>query len=217
MERGRLERLAPLSGVLFFVLVVAAIVIFPDETPSADDSRAKVVKFWLEHDSEAVASSIVIALAAIPLVWFAGTLRAASRAAEGAEGRLSATAFAGAIILAAALVIGGTMQFVIGDAADDLPPVAIQTLSAASSDFFFPFLVGIFLWLFATALVILRHGLLHAAFGWLAILIAIVAITPIGFAGFIAAPVWVLAASIALYRRWNAPPTAPATSPGSPA
>jgi len=217
MERGRLERLAPLSGVLFFVLVVAAIVIFPDETPSPDDSRAKVVKFWLEHDSDATASAIVIALAAIPLVWFAGRLRAASRAAEGAEGRLSATAFAGAIILAAAILIGGTIQFVIGDAADDLPPVAIQTLSALSSDFFFPFLVGIFLWLSATALVILRHRLLHAAFGWLALLVAIVAITPIGFAGFIAAPVWVLAASIALYRRWNAPPTAPATSPGSPA
>ena len=224
MQRGRLERLAPLSGVLFFVLLAAAIIIFPDETPSADDSRAKVVKFWLEHDSDAVISSIVIALAAIPLVWFAGTLRAASRAAEGVEGRLSATAFAGAIILAAALVIGATMQFVIGDAADDLPPVAIQTLSAASGDFFFPFLVGIFLWLFATGLVILRHGALHAAFGWLAILVAIVAITPVGFVGFVAAPVWTLAASIALYRRWNVPPTAPpttptapATSPGSPA
>ena len=217
MQRGRLERLAPLSGVLFFVLVVAAIVIFPDETPSADDSRAKVVKFWLEHDSDAVASSIVLALSAIPLVWFAGTLRAASRTAEGVEGRLSATAFAGAIILAAALVIGGTMQFVLGDAADDLPPVAIQTLSAASSDFFFPFLVGIFLWLFATGLVILRHGLLHAAFGWLALLVAIVAITPVGFVGFIAAPVWTLAVSIALYRRWNAPPTGPATTPTAPA
>ena len=224
MQRGRLERLAPLSGVLFFVLLAAAIIIFPDETPSADDSRAKVVKFWLEHDSDAVTSSIIIALAAIPLVWFAGTLRAASRATEGVEGRLSATAFAGAIILAAALVIGATMQFVIGDAADDLPPVAIQTLSAASSDFFFPFLVGIFLWLFATGLVILRHGVLHAAFGWLAILVAIVSITPVGFFGFIAAPVWTLAVSIALYRRWNAPPsappttpTAPATSPGSPA
>jgi hypothetical protein len=217
MQRGRLERLAPLSGVLFVVLVVAAIVIFPDETPSADDSRAKVVKFWLEHDSDAVASSIVIALAAIPLVWFAGTLRAASRAAEGAEGRLSATAFAGAIILAAALVIGATIQFVIGDAADDLPPVAIQTLSALSSDYFFPFLIGIFLWLFATALVILRHGLLHAAFGWVAILIAIVSITPAGFFGFVASFLWILAVSIALYRRWTAPPTAPATSPGSPA
>jgi hypothetical protein len=219
MQRGRLERLAPLSGVLFFLLVAAAIIIFPDETPSVDDSRAKVVKFWLEHDSDAVASAIVFALSAIPLVWFAGTLRAASRTAEEAEGRLSATAFAGAIILAAAIAIGATMQFVLGDAADDLPPVAIQTLSAASSDFFFPFLIGIFLWLAATALVILRHRLLHAAFGWLALLIAIVAITPIGFVGFIASPLWVLAVSIALYRKQGAapPPTPPPAAPAAPA
>jgi hypothetical protein len=213
MQRGRLERLAPLSGVLFFLLIAAAIIIFPDETPSVDDSRAKVVKFWLEHDSDAVASSIVFALSAIPLVWFAGTLRAASRTAEEAEGRLSATAFAGAIVLAAAIVIGATMQFVVADGADDLPPIAIQTLSAASSDFFFPFLIGIFLWLSATALVILRHRLLHAAFGWLALLLAIVSITPVGFVGFIATPVWILAVSIALYRKQGAvapPPAAPA-------
>jgi hypothetical protein len=219
MQRGRLERLAPLSGVLFFLMIVAAIIIFPEETPSADDSRAKVVKFWLEHDTDAVVSAIVFTLAAIPLVWFAGTLRAASRAAEGADGRLSATAFAGAIILAAALVIGATMQFVIGDAADDLPPVAIQTLSALSSDFFFPFIIGGFIWLFATALVILRHRLLHPAFGWVAILIAIVSITPAGFFGFVASFLWVLAVSVALYLKQGAatPPTAPATSPGSPA
>jgi hypothetical protein len=215
MQRGRLERLAPLSGVLFFLMIAAAIIIFSDETPSVDDSRAKVVKFWLDHDSEAVASSIVFALSAIPLLWFAGTLRAASRAAEGAEGRLSATAFAGAIILAAGIVVGSTLQFTVADAADDLPPIATQTLSAASSDFFFPFLIGGFLWLLATALVILRHRFLHPAFGWVAVVIAIASITPVGFFGFIATPLWVLAVSIALYLTWRAP-TTPATSPGSP-
>jgi hypothetical protein len=44
-----------------------------------------------------------------------------------------------------------------------------------------------------------------------------VAITPVGFVGFIATPVWTLAASIALYLRWNAPPTGPATTPTAPA
>ena len=217
MQRGRLERLAPLSGVLFFLLIVAAVVIFPEETPSADDSRAEVVKFWLEHDTDALVSAIVFALAAIPLVWFAGTLRAASRTAEGVEGRLSATAFAGAIILAGGITVSAAFQFALGDAAEDLPPVAIQTLSALSSSFFFPFVIGGAIWLLATALVILRHGLLHPAFGWVAILIAIVSITPAGFFGFIASILWVTAVSVALYRKQGAtPPTAPATPPGPP-
>jgi hypothetical protein len=109
------------------------------------------------------------------------------------------------------------MQFALADAADDLPPIAIQTLSALSSDFFFPFVIGGAIWLFATALVILRHGLLHPAFGWLAVVIAVVSISPIGFFGFIASILWILAVSIALYRKSSAPPSAPATSPGSPA
>ena len=72
------------------------------------------------------------------------------------RGSLSATAFAGAIILAAALRDRRDHAVRHRRRRRRPAPVAIQTLSAASSDFFFPFLVGIFLWLFATGLVILR-------------------------------------------------------------
>src|SRR4051794_26619443 len=196
MERSRLERLAPLTGVLFFILVLAAFLVFPDETPDAGDGRAKVVKFWMDHDSDAMVSSVLWALSTIPLLWFAGALRSASRLAEGGTGRLSATAFAGAIALAAGNMIGANLTFVVGDVADDVPPAVTQTLSALSSDFFFPFILGGAVGLLPPALGLLRHRLLHPAFRWIANAIAAASITPVGFFGFLAPILWVPAAAV---------------------
>ena len=220
MNRGRLERLAPLAGVLFFALIVAAIVAFPDETPDGDDSRAKVVKFWLDHDSDAMVGAILLGLSTVPLLWFAGSLRSACRAAEGAAGRLSAVAFAGSIALATGLMIGANLQFITADIADNVPPDTLQAVAAIGDEFFFPFILGNAVWLLATGVVVLRHRPLHKVLGWLAILIGIVSLTPVGFFGFVATPVWVLVVSIVLFRRGDAAPpapTAPVTSPGSPA
>jgi hypothetical protein len=219
MAPSRLERLAPLSGVLFIALIVAAIIVFPDETPSVDDSLQKVVSFWRDHDSEAMVSGFLFALSAVPFLWFAGSLRGALRASEGGAGRLSAVSFAGAIVFAGAVAIGAGLQFAVADAAKDVRPVALQAMSAISSDFFFAFLVGAGTFMLANAVVILRHRALHVAFGWTALVIGIAALTPAGFFAFLATLLWVLVASIFLYVRPPvAPgaPTAPATSPGSP-
>jgi hypothetical protein len=215
MERSRIERLAPLAGVLAVVLIIVAIVIFPEETPSIDDSRAKVVKFWLDHDDEAAIASILLALSAVPFLWFAGSLRATLRAAEPAPGRVSSIAFAGMIVFAGGIAAGAMLMFTVADGADDLPPVAIQTLSALSADYFFPFLIGVATWMLATAVAILRYRAMHVAFGWTALIIGIAALTPVGFFGFIASGLWTLVASIALYvaaGREAAPPAAPAVT-----
>lgn len=40
MEQGRLERLAPLTGVVFFVLVLAAVFVNSSDTPGLSASAA---------------------------------------------------------------------------------------------------------------------------------------------------------------------------------
>ena len=87
-----------------------------------------------------------------------------------------------------------------------------QTLSVLSEDFFFPFLAGIALFMFATGICVLRHGGLPRWLGWVAIVIAVVSVTPIGFAGFLAAFIWTLVASIVLYLR-GGQTSAPAAPP----
>jgi len=220
MQQSRLERFAPLAGVLTIALVVAAIIVFPEETPASDDAVADVVKFWRDHDDAASVSAVLGALAAVPYMWFIGSLRAALRESEPPPGRLSALAFAGGILFAGALAVSTSLQFVLGESANDLSPAAIQALNALNAQFFFPFLVGVAVLMFASAVAILRYRGLHVAFGWTALIIGIVAVTPAGFFGFAASALWILAASIYLYvrgaRGTAAPPPAVPAPPGPP-
>jgi hypothetical protein len=200
MQAGRWERLAPLTGVVFFVLLIPAFLL-GGEPPDADDSTRTVIDFWTSNDDELIIGSIFAALAALFLLWFVGTLRSALRVAEGGTGRLSAIAYGGGLVLVAAAALGAGIQFAAADTAGDVPPAVTQTLSVMNSDVFFPFVVGTLGLLFATGLLTLRTGVLPAWLGWAAIVIGIVGITPAGFFGFIASLVWILVVSIVLYLR----------------
>ena len=218
MDRGRLERLAPLTGLLAIAVFIVAIVIFPDEPPGTDESREEVAKFWLDNDNAAQISAALATLAMVPFLWFAGSLRSVLRSAEGGTGRLASIVFAGMLAFAIAVATGAAIQWAIADAADDLPPESIQTLSPLVSGFFFPYVLGIAAWMLAIAVTVLRHGGLPKAIGWVSLVLGVLACTPIGWVSFLLAAPWVIAVSILLYRAQPAvaPPTAPASSPGSP-
>src|SRR5436190_3058055 len=191
MSRSRWERFAPLTGVVFFVLIAVTFAL-SNNTPDTNDSTVSTVAYWSAHDSRLIVAAIVGAFAVIFLVWFGASLRSALMRAEGDEGRLSTVVFAGILIVAISGAIASSLQFTVADTVGDVPPIATQTLSVASSDFFFPFLAGIAIMSFASGICTLRFGGLPKWLGWVAIVIGIVTVTPVGFAGFLAAFIWVL-------------------------
>ena len=91
-----------------------------------------------------------------------------------------------------------------------------QTLSVLSVDFFLPFLAGIAVFMFASGICVLRHGGRPRWLGWVAIVIGVVSLTPIGFVGFLAVFVWVLVVSIVLYLSGAETPTTTTPSPAAP-
>jgi hypothetical protein len=212
MRSSRLERFAPLSGVLAVALIVAAFLVFPDEIPDPDEGVAKIVDFWRDHDDEASISSILWALSAVPFLWFAGSLRAALRQAEGGAGRLSSIAFGGLVAFAVGSATAAAIQFALAESTTDLSPPAIEALNALTVNFWFPMIVGVATFLLATGVSALRHRSLPPALGWSALILGLLALTPVGFFAFLASGIWILAAGLALFLR----PTAPASSPGSP-
>ena len=219
MERNGLERLAPLTGVLFVVLLVVALVL-GGEPPDADAPRGEVLDYWTDKETEAMVSSFLGALAMVPYLWFVGTLRSALRAAEGRTGRLSGIAFAGGIVFAAYALVGLTVQFVAADTAGDVPAEVTQTLSALSVESWLGLAVGNAVLLLATGVLAVRTGVFPSWLGWITVLLGIASITPAGFFAFLLTFVWILGISILLFLRDRAPaapaPTAPASSPGSP-
>lgn len=219
MQASRWERFAPLTGVVFLVLV-AILFIFSGDTPDADDSTSSVVSYWSDHQDRTVAFALLGSLAALFLVWFAGSLRSALRRAEGGEGRLSTLSFAGALILAVAILIGTSIDLAIADSVGEVPDEVTQALSAYDADFYLPFVGGYILMMLPAGMCVLRSGGLPRWMGWAAVVIGIAGLTLFGsFFGLLAAVIWIGVAGVVLYQggREAAGPAAPPPPPAAPA
>jgi hypothetical protein len=200
MGQGRFERFAPLTGIVFFVLVVALFFV-ADETPNTDDSRLEIVSYWLENDAEQVVVSIIGLIASVFLLWFAASLRSTLWRAEGGSGRLATLSFGGAILAVAGMMILFGMNFAVAESADDVPPAVVHSLSTLNNGLFFPFIGGFAVFMLASGLAILRTGALPAVAGWLAFALGILCFAPIGFFAFLAGTIWAAVVSVMLYRR----------------
>ncbi len=194
------KAIGPLTGILFVLLTVVAFLI-GGETPSTDDSRREIVDFYLDNDDSQSFAGPLLALGAVALLFFIGSLRRALRAAEGDDGGLSTVALLGGLMIAVGASILAGITFTLGDAADELPPAAILTLNALSSDMFFPLAVGTAAFNLALGLAILRHGGLPRPLGWVALVVGIAGVTPLGFFAFLATGIVIVWTSIVLARK----------------
>jgi hypothetical protein len=204
----RQRSLAPLTGVVFVVLLVAAF-ITGGETPAVDDSAEEVVSFYQDNEAKVVIGSLLFGLGAVLFLFFTGVLRRVLRSAEGPTDWLSAVAFGGGVVAAVGMLIFAGLGFTLSDAADDLPPAAMQTLNALSFDLFLPLAGGMVTLLVATGLSALKTKVLPQWLAWAALVLAVAGFTPVGFFAFLATILWVLVVSILLWRAGATP--APAT------
>jgi hypothetical protein len=215
MVSGSWARYAPLSGLLAVVLVVVSIVVTGFDDVGTDASTQEVIDFWSDNDGQQVAGAAIGALSLVPLLWFLGSLRSVLRTAEGGTGRLSAVAFAGGIVLVAGAAVDSSLQFAVAESVGDVPPGVTQALSVLYSDFFLVFPVGLGTLLLATSLVSLRHKVLPTWLGWVAFVLGIVSLTPVGFFAFLLVLVWIAVVSVVLYQRQDAPAPTVAASGSS--
>jgi hypothetical protein len=209
MNRTTLERLAPLTGIVFVALLLFVIFVVSNGEPDATDSTLSAATYWKAHDGREMIGALIAGVGVLFLVWFAGSLRATMRAAEGGEGRLSAIAFGGFLLFAVGGLLFAGIDFAAADTAGDVPPQVTQTLSVLNSDLFIPVSVGAGIAMLATGVATLRFGPLPKGMGWFAVVIGVVSMTPGGFFGFMGLLLWTLIASVLLYR---APPAAAAAS-----
>lgn len=212
---------APLTGVAFIVVVIAGFLV-AGEPPDANSPPREIVDHYVDNKDSVMFGSLLSVIAAALVVFFGAVLRSALRATEGPGGVLSAVAFAGTIIMASGAALDATISFTLADRADDVTPVGVQTLQALWDNDFFPVVLGAALLLLGAGLSIARSGVLPRWLGWIAVLVGLLALTPIGFVAFPLGGLWVLIVSVMLTMRWRrepgsaAPPGAapPASYPG---
>jgi hypothetical protein len=210
--RAWLGRLAPLSGVVFFVVTAVAVFATPS-SPNSDASAAKAVSFFTSHRTSQLASAFLIWYAALFVVLFAASLRSYLRARAGSNG-LVALGFAGGAVYALALSILAGFLYAAADVASKISPSAEQALNVLQNDMFPIVFVTTAVFMFGYGLAISRTDALPRWLGWIAILIAVIAaVPPVSFVAFLALPVWVLVVSVVVFLREGKAAPRASTSP----
>ena len=213
MQRKR--DLAPLTGVLFVVLVIIAFIPLGGSTPEGDDSAQKVVSFYSDHETREIIASIVLGLGAVALLFFAATLKQRLEDAEPVRGSLPTVALGAGIVASGGFLAAATVHLALADYAGDIDASAVQALNAIDADFFLPFAMGIAALVLATSLWLVRNkSLLPTWLGWVGIIIFVVSFTPVGFIAFGLAGIWIIVVSVLLYlRNEKATVSSPASAP----
>lgn len=191
------ETLLPLTGALFLVLLIASFII-AGEPPDADEDVQEIVDHYVDNKTATEIGAMVGGIAAISLVFFGAYLRKLFSGALGGDSMLPGVILVGTSIIAVGGAIDGTISFALAEAADDIEPTAVQAMQALWDNDFLPIALGIVIYLLAAGLAAVRSGAIPAWLGWIAIALAVIGVTPIGFVAFMGAALWTLIVSVLL-------------------
>jgi hypothetical protein len=175
MNESRLERLAPLTGVVTVVLMMVGAALFGvyDYLPPAD----RLKEYISDNQTTVFLGGYLGSISAFFLIWFAGSVYSALREREGGTGRLSMVAFGGGVASGVALALGFTAIVAVvqrAGAEGGISPLEVVTIYDLYSQIL---------------------GFMFAAFGLL---------TPISYIVLAFALVWLFVVSIWLYARGRA-------------
>lgn len=201
-------RFAPLTGAIFVVLLVIGFIPLGGNTPDTDASAAKIISFYNDHQTKEILAIIVVALAALFLALFAVAIRDYLRDTGGGE-FWPTVALVGAAIGVAGLFVAGGMHFALVDGANlshnrTLSPDAMVALNALDNDNFIAFSVPLGIMLFGAGGAVLKGAALPKWMAWVAIVLGIIFFTPVGFFAFGLTGIWIIVASVMMYRRTSA-------------
>jgi hypothetical protein len=197
MGGSRLERLAPLAGTLFGVMMVVG-VLGTGEPLGTDATGEEVIKHY--DDGKYFIGIIMLGLGAVLFMFFAAALRK-HLAATGPEW-LAALAFGGGIVFTVGLAGFASSQFALVDAADQKAVGAAQALNIIDNNNFPPAVIGVCVLLLALAAHVLGSGSLPRWMGWVSLVIGILALAgPLGIVAFLLFAPWTFILGIVLFRQ----------------
>ncbi|HEX6325952.1 MAG TPA: hypothetical protein VFZ72_05225 [Jiangellaceae bacterium] len=210
-------RFVPLFGALFVVLVAVGYLLIGD-TPS-EHALGPEIRDDYDSESRHQVAAFLIALGAVPLLFFAGYFRAVLRRLH-PSGRSSANvALAAAVVLATGLAVQSLVHAALAEAAQtsEFSDQALQSLNALDGWTFYPILIGLSSFLLASGVALLRGRRFFAPFlAWAAVVLGALVLVPIvGFFAEILSGIWVVIISVMLFARseavnrlWENPPQA---------
>jgi hypothetical protein len=209
MSTPRRDFWTPTAGLLAAITFVVGLAMSAN-SPDNSDPDAKIISWYADHGHRVgvVIGAFVLAFCGLFLLWFASGLRQRLRVAEGPEGRLANVALGGGVLLVAMLWVGaaalgaipagvslgGSKELTDADLGRFLPSVGFGAILIFG-------MFGAIALIDATAVVIMRTGVLPRWFAWLGFVCGVVLLFGAVFLPVIALPIWLIAASVVLYRQ----------------
>ena len=197
MDRSYVRWL-PLTGILFIALAITGFIVGGEPPDAAGNSADEIVQFYTDNQDRVMASIIILSVATVLFVFFASHLRSVLDRGDGEDGMFSRIAFVGAVVFAVGAAVDGTLLIAISEAAGEIEPAQIETLQAFWDNDFLPLAMGIVLFTLGSGISIVLHKSLPVWLGWIAIVLGIVGMTPIGWIAFMGTGVWILIVSVML-------------------
>jgi MFS family permease len=209
MATPRRDFWTPTAGILAAVTFVVGLAATAD-SPDNDDTDQQIVAWYADHGHRVgvIIGAFILAFCGLFLLWFASGLRQRLRLAEGPEGRLANVALGGAVLLVALLWVGaaalaaipagvslgGSSQLTNADLGRFLPSIGFGSILLFA-------MFGAIALIDATSVVIMRTDVLPRWLAWLGFVCGVVLLFGVVFLPVIALPIWLIAASIVLYRQ----------------
>lgn len=202
--------MAPLTGIVFVVLLIAGFALSGEPPDPSDKPIDEVVDFYVDNKDDVFLGSVLQGLACAFFLFFAASLYKALRA-SGAEASAIGMV-AGAAVFAVGGSLDATINLAVAEAAEDIDPVAVQSLATLWTGDFLPFAVGMLVFLMSWGVAVVRHGSLPRWMGWVAIVASLTAVSPAFPVAGIVGVLLIAVASVMLARAGKAA----AAAPGSP-
>ncbi len=199
---SRRSWMAPLTGIVFVVLLIVGFAIGSEPPDPTEDSVQEVVDFYVDNEGQVFGGAVLQTIAAAFLIFFGGCL-ARRLTAAGARASAAVT-FAGTIAIAIGIAIDGSISVALAEGGEEVDPGTIETLSLLWHNDFLPLALGMFVFLIGFGTAIVRYGVLPKWMGWVAIVAGLTAISPAFFVGSIVAALLVIASSVMLAREEKA-------------
>ena len=196
-----IRRWLPLSGVVFVVLALVAVIGLGGDTPESNAPGSEVLSFYDDNQVRQAVGAFVF-VASLPfLLLFAACIVSAVRSA-GRQGVWEYLVIGGSVVTAAILAAISAVVFAKTDGAtNDASPEALQALNLVDGNSWVAFNGGFGIMMLGAA------GCLHALAGsyrwlaWIALVLGIALFIP--FADFVAlllTLIWIIVVSVMLFR-----------------
>jgi hypothetical protein len=200
------RRVVPLLGAISVVLVTVGYILIGD-TPT---HHALGPEIRADYDSETThqIAAYLVALAGVPLLFFAEHLRAILRRLHPSRHVSANVALAGAVVAATGLAVESLIHAALAEAAQtsEFSDAALQALNALDGWSFYPLAIGLSTFMLASGVaLVLARRVVGSLLGWAAVALGGLGLVPIlGLLAAMLSGIWIVFVSLFLFARARA-------------